>query len=64
MATQQNPLIGYGGYTPEDLHAIVQRAHRERTQAMREFFAWAFSRRKATAEQPKQPDHLDAVACH
>ena len=64
MATQQNPLVGYGGYTPAERHAIVQRAHRERTKAVREFFTWVFSRRKATAERAKQPDHLDAVACH
>jgi hypothetical protein len=63
MPSQQNTLVGYGGYTPEELHAIVQRAHRERAQAMREFFAWLFSRRNAAGDERKQPARIDAVAC-
>jgi hypothetical protein len=63
MNTQQHSLIGYGGYTPEELHTIVQRAHRERAQALREIFTWLFTRPKTTAEVPKQPAHIDAVAC-
>jgi len=42
MTTQQSPA-GYIGLTPEQLQAIVRRAHEERKQALREFFAWVFS---------------------
>ena len=62
MTTQLNSQIGYGGYTPEDLHTIVQRAHRERAQAVRELFTRLFARRKS-AEERKQPAHTDALAC-
>jgi hypothetical protein len=62
MTTQQNSLVGYGGYTPEELQTIVRRAHQGRAEAMREFFGWLFRRRKATAEATKQPAPIDAVA--
>lgn len=55
MSKQQQPLVGYSGYTPEELHAIVQRAHRERTQAIDAFFSRLFARRKAAAQVAKQP---------
>ena len=60
MSKQQSPLVGYGDYIHEDLHAIVRRAHRERAQALREFFAWLFSRRDSTAQKPKPQAHLKA----
>jgi hypothetical protein len=63
MTTQQNSPIGYGDDTSEELHAIVQRAHRERAQAMREFFMWLFARRKATTEEPRHRAHGDGVTC-
>ena len=63
MSKQQNPPVSYGDYTSEELHAIVQRAHRERAQALRELIASLFARRKATAEAPEQRAHHDAVAC-
>ena len=63
MTKQQSSLAGYGGYTPEELHVIVRRAHRERARATRELFTWLFSRRKAAAQEPRQPAHIDAVAC-
>ena len=63
MTTQQNSLIGDRDYTSEELHAIVRRANSERAQAMREFFAWLLTRRKAASEEPRQPAHIDVVAC-
>lgn len=63
MTTQQDTLIGYGGYTPEELHAIVRRAHRERARAMREFLTWVFARDKVRGDEHKQPARADAVAC-
>jgi hypothetical protein len=38
-------LKGYGGYTTEQMEAIVQRAHRERAKAIGDFLAWLFKRR-------------------
>jgi hypothetical protein len=63
MTTQQNDQIGHDGYTAEELHAIVRRAHRERAQALREIVTRLFTRRKAAAEEPGQLAHRDAVAC-
>lgn len=54
MKMQQQSLIGYGGYTPEQLHAIVQRAHRERARAVGEFFSGLFKRRKSAAQEPRR----------
>ena len=63
MKTQPHSLVGYGGYTPEEMHVIVRRAHAERAEALRELFAWLFTRHNTTAEQSKQPARVDAVAC-
>ena len=58
MSTQ--PLIGYGGYTPEELQAIMRRAHAERAKAMREMFAALLAwRRKAAGRRacsPRRPE--------
>jgi hypothetical protein len=62
MSTQ--PLIGYGGYTPEQLQRIVQRAHAERAKALREFFsallAWRWNRAERRPATPQQA----AAVCH
>ncbi len=63
MTTQQHPNAGYGGFSPEELQLIVRRAHRQRTQALREFFVWLFTRSKTTADSPEQPAGVRAVAC-
>jgi hypothetical protein len=63
MTAQHNHLVGFGGYTPEEMHAIVRRAHRQRAQAMRAFFTWLFARRGRTAQATKAPAHIDAMAC-
>jgi hypothetical protein len=53
----QNP---YRGLTPEELHAVVRRAHAERAQALRAFFSGLFVPRKKAAEHP---DAEAAAAC-
>jgi hypothetical protein len=63
MSTQPNSQVGYADYTPEEIHAIVRRAHAERAKALRELLSWLFTRHKATAEKSKQPARIDAVAC-
>jgi len=62
MATQHSSAAGYG-HTPEEFNAIVRRAHLERAQAMREFFARPFARRSTTADATEQPARTDAMAC-
>ena len=54
MSTQ--PLVGYGGYTPEELQAIVRRAHAERAKVVREMFAALFPRQRKAAE-PRHAAH-------
>ena len=62
MSTQ--PLVGYGGYTPEELQRIVRRAHAERAKVLREFFsallAWRWNRPERRPASPQQA----AAACH
>jgi hypothetical protein len=53
----QNP---YRGLTPEELHVVIRRAHAERAQALRAFFAGLFAPRKKAAEHP---DAEAAAAC-
>ena len=48
MSTQS--LIGYGGYTPEQLQAIVRRAHGERARALRELSSALLAWRKTAAQ--------------
>jgi hypothetical protein len=63
MSTQ--PLIGYGGYTPEELQLIVRRAHAERTKVLREFVASLFAwRRKAAERGHAAGADLKTAACH
>jgi hypothetical protein len=42
--------IGYGAYTPEELHVIVRRAHIERAKALRQMFATLLARRRHAAD--------------
>jgi len=63
MTTQQHRLVGYAALAPEELQAIVRRAHYERKQAMREFFTWLFGRRKAASEAPRRLAHMKVAAC-
>jgi hypothetical protein len=63
MSTQ--PLIGYGGYTPEELQAIVRRAHAERAKVLREFVAALLAWRRKGAERRQAADAaLKTAACH
>jgi hypothetical protein len=63
MSTQ--PLIGYGGYTPEELQVIVRRAHAERAKALREMFAALLAWRRRAAERRQAADAaLKTAACH
>ena len=63
MSTQ--PLIGYGGYTPEELQVIVRRAHAERAKALREMFAALLAWRRRAAERRHATDAaLKTAACH
>ena len=43
------PLAGYGGYTPDELHTIIRRAHEERAKAFRQMFASLFAWRHKAA---------------
>jgi len=63
MSTQ--PLIGYGGYTPEELQVIVRRAHAERTKVVREMFAALFAwRRKAARARHTGHAALETATSH
>jgi len=63
MSTQ--PLIGYGGYTPEELQVIVRRAHAERAKAVREMWAALLAwRRRATERRHAADAALKTAACH
>ena len=63
MSTQ--PLIGYGGYTPEELQVIVRRAHAERAKALREMFAALLAWRRNAAERRQAANAaLKTAACH
>ncbi len=63
MRTQ--PLIGYGGYTPEELQVIVRRAHAERAKAVREMWAALLAWRRRAAERRHAADAaLKTAACH
>ena len=63
MSTQR--LIGYGGYTPEELQAIMRRAHAERAKALRQMFADLLAwRRKAAERRQAANASLKAAACH
>ena len=58
-------LIGYGGYTPEELQVIVRRAHAERAKALREMFAALLAwRRKAAERRDAANADLNAAGCH
>jgi hypothetical protein len=64
MSRQRNSLIGeHVDHTPEELHAIIRRAHLERTEALGQFFAGLFRRNKKNAPEAKHILHLDAAAC-
>jgi hypothetical protein len=54
------PLAGYGGLTPEAVREIIERAHRERQRALRQFFARLFRRRGAT---PVRATQASIAAC-
>jgi hypothetical protein len=43
------PLAGYGGYTPDELHTTIRRAHEERAKAFRQMFASLFAWRHQAA---------------
>jgi hypothetical protein len=62
MSTQ--PLVGYGGYTAEQLQGIIRRAHAERAKALREFFsallAWRWNGAQPRPANPQQA----AAVCH
>jgi hypothetical protein len=62
MTTQHHAPAGYVGLAPEQLQAIVRRAHEERKQALREFFAWVF-RRRAANDALRHLAHVKVVAC-
>ena len=63
MSTQR--LIGYGGYTPEELQAIMRRAHAERAKALRQMFADLLAwRRKAAERRQAANASLKTAACH
>jgi hypothetical protein len=49
MSTQ--PLVGYGGYTPEEMQVIVRRAHAERGKVLREMFAGLLAWRRKAADR-------------
>jgi hypothetical protein len=63
MTTQRHTPGGYGDLTSADLHAIVQRAHRERQQTIRDFFAWLFSSSGPQGGHRERGRRVDAVAC-
>jgi hypothetical protein len=63
MSTQA--LVGYGGYTPEEMQAIVRRAHAERAKALRQMFADLLAwRRKAAERRQAANAGLKTAACH
>ena len=63
MSTQS--LVGYGGYTPEELQMIVRRAHAERAKALRQMFAGLLAwRRKAAERRDAANADLKAAGCH
>ena len=63
MSTQA--LVGYGGYTPEEMQAIVRRAHAERAKALRQMFADLLAwRRKAAERRHAANASLKTAACH
>ena len=63
MSTQS--LIGYGGYTPEELQVIVRRAHAERAKALRQMFADLLAWRPKAAERRQAANvSLKTAACH
>jgi len=63
MSTQ--PLVGYGGYTPEELQMIVRRAHAERAKALRQMFAGLLAwRQKAAESRDAANADLKAAGCH
>ena len=58
------PLAGYGGYTPDELHAIIRRAHEERAKAFRQTFASLFAwRHKAAVQRDAADAPLTTAAC-
>ena len=48
MTTHQSTLGGHGGLSPEEMEALIRRAHQERTQAVREALAWLLNRHRPT----------------
>ena len=63
MSTQA--LVGYGGYTPEEMQVIVRRAHAERAKALRQVFAGLLAwRRNATERRDAADAGLKTAACH
>ena len=58
------PLAGYGGYTPDELHALMRRAHEERARALRQMFASLFAWRHKAAPRGDVADApLKVAAC-
>ena len=57
------PLVGYGGLTPEAMHEIINRAHRARKEALGQVFAWLFRRRETGVGLPITATRASAVAC-
>ena len=63
MSTQ--PLIGYGGYTHEELHAIIRRAHADRAEALRQMLAALLAwRRKAVERRHAADQALEIATSH
>ena len=58
------PLAGYGGYTPDELHTIIRRAHAERAEAFRQMFVSLFAWRQKAASRGDAADAaLKTAAC-
>ena len=58
------PLAGYGGYTPDELHTIIRRAHEERAKTFRQMFAALFAWRQKAASRGDAADAaLKTAAC-
>ena len=59
----KEPLVGYGGLTPEAMHEIIGRAHRERKAALRQLFAWLFRQRTTGAHVSPHATRASVAAC-
>jgi hypothetical protein len=49
--------------TPDEMTALIRRAHAERSAAFRDFVL-GLLRRKPAAEQTEPPPSLNTAACH